>query len=158
MSTLSSVSVTACACCVACCILSLIFPDGTMKKTLNLVMGAFLICSMLIPIIGGVKAISFEYQTDDKSFSVDEDYSQIYEEEVLTKTAENLVVVANDLLKSENIVAENIKVGIKKSDNNSIYISTINIYISESDTDKIDSIKRIIERNMSKEPVVIVNE
>jgi hypothetical protein len=82
----------------------------------------------------------------------------MYEEEVLNKTAENLVVVANDLLISENIVAENIEVAIKKSDNNSIYISTINIYINETNSVKTETIKRIIERNMSKEPVVIVNE
>ena len=149
MSALSGVSVTACSCCIACCVLSLLFPDGTMKKTLNLVMGAFLICSMLIPIIGGVQALSFEYETEDNSYQSNEDYSIMYEEEVLTQTAENLVIVANNLLNSENIVPENIEVGIKKSDNNSIYISTINIYINKSDTDKTDSIKRIIERNMS---------
>lgn len=158
MSTLSGVSVTACACCIACSVLSLLFPDGVMKKTINLVMGAFLICSMLIPVIGSVQALTFEYETDSKSFTVDNDYSKKHEEEVLTQTAENLVIVANDLLKSESIVAENIEIGIKKSENNSIYISTINIYINESNSDKADLIKRIIERNMSKEPVVIVNE
>ena len=158
MNTLSGISVTACACCIACSVLSLLFPDGVMKKTLNLVMGAFLICSMLIPIIGSVQTMSFDYESDTESVSVDEDYSRIYEEEVLTQTAKNLVIVANDLLKSEGITPENIEVGIKKSDNNSIYISTIHIYINETDADKTENIKRIIERNMSKEPVVIVNE
>lgn len=158
MNTLSSVSVTACACCIACCVLSLIFPDGAMKKTLNLVMGAFLICSMLIPVIGSVKSLSFEFDAKQEGLSFNQDYSAMYEEEVLNKTAENLVIVANDLLISENIVAENIEVAIKKSDNNSIYISTINIYINETNSVKTETIKRIIERNMSKEPVVIVNE
>lgn len=158
MNTLSGIGVTACACCIACSVLSLLFPDGVMKKTLNLVMGAFLICSMLIPIIGSVQTISFDYESDTESVSVDEDYSRIYEEEVLTQTAKNLVIVANDLLKSEGIAPENIEVGIKKSDNNSIYISSIHIYINETDADKTENIKRIIERNMSKEPVVTVNE
>ena len=157
MNTLSGISITACSCCIACSVLSLLFPDGVMKKTLNLVMGAFLICSMLIPIIGSVQTMSFDYESDTESVSVDEDYSRIYEEEVLTQTAKNLVIVANDLLKSEGITPENIEVGIKKSDNNSIYISTIHIYINETDSDKTENIKRIIERNMSKEPVVIVN-
>lgn len=158
MNVLSNAGVTACACCIACSVLSLIFPSGGMKKTLNLVMGAFLICSMLIPVIGGVKTLSFDYDLDAFNSSVNDDYNQIYEEEVLTKTAENLVTVAKDLLQSEGITPENIKIGIKKSDSNSIYISTINIYINEADRDKTETIKRIIERNMSKEPVVTVNE
>lgn len=158
MNVLSQAGVTVCACCIACSVLSVIFPSGAMKKTLNLVMGAFLICSILIPVIGGVKSLSFEYKNDNKSFITNEDYERIYEEEVLNKTAENLVVATKDLLNSENITPENIEIGIKKSDNNSIYISTINIYINETDREKTDSIKRIIERNMSKEPVVIVNE
>ncbi len=158
MSVLSQAGVTACACCIACSVLSLVFPNGAMKKTLNLIMGAFLICSILIPVIGGVKALSFEYQTETDGLSINEDYEEMYEEEVLTKTAENLVVVTKDLLNSENITPDNIEIGIKKSDNNSICISTLNIYINETDRDKAETIKRIIEMNMSKEPVVIVNE
>ena len=112
---------------------------------------------MLIPFAG-------LFTTDIPDFNIDEQYydasisEKEYEKLILNATADNLVVAANDLLISENITAENIEIGIKKSDNNSIYISRIYIYISKDSESKIDDIKRIISTNMSKEPVVIVSE
>lgn len=157
MNALRSASVIACVCCIACSVVSLIAPLGRLRKTVNLILGLFLICSMLIPFAG-------LFTTDIPDFNIDEQYydasisEKEYEKLILNATADNLVVAANDLLISENITAENIEIGIKKSDNNSIYISRIYIYISKDSESKIDDIKRIISTNMSKEPVVIVSE
>ena len=101
---------------------------------------------MLIPLIGLSATFSKDLFVDNEFDNVDLSSSeQAYEQLVLNQTADNLVNAANDLLLSENIAAQNIEIGIKKSENNSIYISTINIYISDDD-------------NMSKEPVIIINE
>ena len=130
-----------------------------MRKILNLILGAFLICSMLIPLIGLSATFSKDLFVDNEFDNVDLSSSeQAYEQLVLNQTADNLVNAANDLLLSENIAAQNIEIGIKKSENNSIYISTINIYISDDDKYKTEKIKNIIARNMSKEPVIIINE
>ncbi len=157
MSALRSAAVIACVCCVACSVISLVAPLGRMRKTVNLILGLFIICSMLIPLVGvfttDVPDLNLEEQYYDKSFSKEE-----YEKLVLNETADNLVVAANDLLISENIVVDNIEIGIKKSDNNSIYISRIYIYISKDSESKVDDIKRTISSNMSKEPVVIISE
>ncbi len=157
MSALMSASVIACVCCIACSVISLIAPLGRMRKTVNLIMGLFLVCSMLIPLVGLIK-------TDIPDLNIDEQYyveslsEDEYEEMILNKTADNLVVAANELLLNENIKADNIEIAIKKSDSNSIYISRIYIYISRDIDSKVDAIKRIIFTNMSKEPVVIVIE
>lgn len=159
MNALKSASVVVCVCCIVCSIIGLISPQGTMRKILNLILGAFLICSMLIPLIGLSATFSKDLFVDNEFDNADLSSSeQAYEQLVLNQTADNLVEAANDLLLSENIAAQNIEVGIKKSENNSIYISTINIYISDDDKYKTEKIKNIIARNMSKEPVIIINE
>ena len=50
MSGLSTVVITACAACVICSLLSVFVTDGGLKRILSLVMGAFLVCSMLFPV------------------------------------------------------------------------------------------------------------
>ncbi|MBQ7133736.1 MAG: stage III sporulation protein AF [Ruminococcus sp.] len=157
MNALRSMSVIACVCCIACSLISIIAPLGKMRKIVNLVLGLFIICSMLIPLVG-------LFTTDIPDLNLEEQYSDLslnekeYEKLILNETADNLVVAANELLLSENIQVDNIEIGIKKTDNNSIYISRINIYISKDLDSRADEIKRIISTNMSKEPVVIVSE
>lgn len=129
-----------------------------MKKTLNLILGMFLLCSMVVPLIGLFSTTSYEFDFDEYSMDVKQDSNSDYESLVLTQTADNLVIAANDLLLSSDIEADNIRVGLKKTDDNSIYISSIYIYINKDYEDKAEEIKRIIGSNMSKEPVIIISE
>lgn len=136
----------------------MLFPLTVTKKTVSLVMGAFMICSMLIPLIGAISTFTLDYKQSEGVMHYDNDYEAEFEKEVLTETAENLVIVTNDILSAEGISPQDIKISIGKSDNNSIYISSIYIYITEQDKERVEHIKNIIIRNMSKEPVVIINE
>ena len=129
-----------------------------MKKTLNLILGMFLLCSMVVPLIGLFSTTSYEFDFDEYSMDVKQDSNSDYESLVLTQTADNLVIAANDLLLSSDIEADNIRVDLKKTDDNSIYISSIYIYINKDYEDKAEEIKRIIGSNMSKEPVIIISE
>ena len=129
-----------------------------MKKTLNLILGMFLLCSMVVPLIGLFSTTSHEFDINEYNLDVKQDSNSDYESLVLTQTADNLVIAANDLLLSRDIKADNIRVGIKKTDDNSIYISSIYIYINKDYEDKAEEIKRIIGSNMSKEPVIIISE
>lgn len=157
MNALKSASVIACVCCIACSIISLIAPLGRMKKTVNLILGLFMICSMIVPVVGLFSTEKPKVNIDDYAYESG-NYEYDYEELVLNETADNLVRAANDLLLAENITVDNIEIGIKKSDNNSIYISRIIIYINKEFETKVDKIKNVISINMSKEPVVIVSE
>lgn len=158
MNALKSCAVIVCVCSIACSIISIIAPSGRMRKTVNLILGLFLLCSMAVPIIGLFSVSSFNFKTDDYSVNSPTTDNTEYEKLVLTTTADNLVKAANELLLSNDIKADNIKIGIKKTDDKSIYISSIYIYISKDDDFKTEEIKRIIGSNMSKEPVVIVSE
>ena len=62
------------------------------------------------------------------------------------------------MLKQEEIRAKNIELAIKLSEDDSIYISKIYIYINKADEQKAEKIKSIIEKNMNKEPVIVADE
>lgn len=113
---------------------------------------------MTLPVIGLFSVKNYEFNTEEYSIESQTASNDEYERLVLTTTAENLVKAANELLLSNDIHAENIEIRIKKTEDNSIYISNIYIYISKELEYKTEEIKRIIGSNMSKEPVIIVSE
>lgn len=154
MTTLESASMVICVCCIICSILSLIAPLGKMKKISGLVFGAFIIASMIMPIKGLCDSFSTDYGFFEQDIEVYDISDSDYDETVLKHTADNLVNAADNLLKNENIYASNIELSLKKTDNNSIYISYINIYITKDYLNRVQDIKNIIGTNMSKEPVI----
>ena len=158
MDNVKTFAVTLCLCCIACSIISLLCSDTRMKKVVSLVMGAFIVCSLLLPLFSltALSADDFRITTDSTGLDIDSEES--YKKAVLDETAKNLVIAADDLLKQEEIRAKNIELAIKLSEDDSIYISKIYIYINKADEQKAEKIKSIIEKNMNKEPVIVADE
>lgn len=158
MDMLSKMSVIVCVCCIVCSIISMFVPLGRMNKTLNLVLGLFLLTSIIIPVVslfsGLSSEISLNFSDISQSTSADIDYDKL----VLNTTADNLVKAADELLKNEDVNAKNITLSLKKTEDNSIYISDIVIYITKEYMHREDDIKKIVSTNMSKEPVIVYND
>ena len=101
--------------------------------------------------------IKLDYEINNKysdfSFSQEE-----YNKAIMQKTADNLVLCADHLLKNEGIEADNIRLSLKISEGASIYVSNIIIYISRDIDNRKQDIESIIYRNFSKEPKIIIEE
>ncbi len=158
MTALKNSAVIVCVCCIACSIISLVAPLGKMKKIMNLILGMFLLCSMVIPFVGLFDSFTADFEFDESATQYSDDSTDAYNQLVLEQTADNLVLAADNLLKNEGITASNIELALKKTDNDSIYISSVVIYISEQYEHRAQEITKIIGSNMSKEPVIVVNE
>ena len=158
MTAFRNCAVIVCVCCIACSIISLVAPLGKMKKIMNLILGMFLLCSMVIPVVGLLDSFPSDFKFDESVAQYSDNTDDAYNQMVLNKTADNLVLAADNLLKNEGITADNIELALKKTDNDSIYISSVVIYISEQYSHRAHEITKIIASNMSKEPVIIVNE
>ncbi|MBQ6153429.1 MAG: stage III sporulation protein AF [Ruminococcus sp.] len=157
MNTLNTAATTLCVCCIVCSLFSMLIPQERTKKTLNLVLSLFLICSLILPVKTLLSDISVDLEIEDAvgdySFT-QEDYDRM----VMKQTADNLVLCADNLLQNEGIKAENIRLSLKISEQGSIYVSNIIIYISEDLENRKQDIEAVIYRNFSKEPKIIVEE
>lgn len=158
MTAFKNSAVIVCVCCIVCSIISLVAPLGKMKKIMNLILGMFLLCSMVIPVVGLFDSLPSGFEFDGTITEYDGENTPDYDKMVLNQTADNLVLAADNLLKNEGIEASNIELALKKTDNNSIYISSVVIYITKQYENRAQDISKIIGSNMSKEPVIIVNE
>lgn len=143
MSGLLSATVTVCAGALICSLLSAFVPEGTTKKTVALVIGAFMVCCLISPVTSAIKSIDFDTDItlaeEDKISTSDEAYANL----VIKQAEQNLEQSLTDLLAQNNIKISDCKIVLAKSQSDSIIIGDISIYISKeykSQNDKIGSL------------------
>lgn len=155
MNSLYTVTAVICSSAIICTILSNFVNDSGTKKILNLVLGAFIICSLIVPVknaIGGFNVNIDEYQSSQELTSTaDEAYSG----EIISLTQQNLEQTVKDLLKQNGIEINRAKIILALSDENSIIISSVSIYISKEYTQYTEKIYEIVYDNFTVAPIIM---
>ena len=158
MSGLSAAVVTACAAALIGAVVSGFVSDGGIKKILSLVLGAFMLCALIVPV--SKAASEFSVNTDSYpsyeslSATVDEAYQKQLVSATRTKLEETLAAILNQ----NGIYPEKVEVILAFADESSIIISQVSIYISNSDISKTAQIDRLTEESFQITPDIIRSE
>lgn len=155
MSSIYSVVAIVCSSAVICTLLSNFVTDGSTKKILNLVLGAFMVCSLIMPIknvVANFDTNISQYKTSDEIISTSD---EAYNKQIVNLTKSNLEQALADLLLQNNITINKAKIILSITDNNSIIISDISIYISNEYSQKADFISNIVQENFGVVPNII---
>ena len=157
MSTLSQLALTLCYLSLAVTVISLFIPQKRTRKIFGFVIGLFIVASIVLCVRN--LTLPDEIDIPDIGDSVESNsFEGDYQDRVLQQTAENLVSATDELLRSEGIEAEDIRLSLKISDAGRIYVNRVVIYINEADSLRRQEIKNIISRNLSQEPLVYVKK
>ena len=158
MSGLYAAAAAVCGAAVALALLSHFVTDGGAKKLLCLVMGAFMVCCIAVPLRGAFSGIS----ADLSSFAQGEEYSatadEAYNREVLRQTRLNLEAALSDLLLQNGYEAEQIDIILALTDENRVIISQINVTVGGEAYGERDAIIRVTRENFGIAPVVILGK
>ena len=155
MSEIFSVVIVICTSALICTLVSSFVNDSSIKKVLNLVLGAFIICSMILPVKNAVSAFDLnidEYKSAEDITSTSDD---AYSHQIVNKTKENLEKTLKNLLEQNGIKINSCEIILSLKDDNSIIISSISIYISKEYTQLADRICDITMQNFSITPSVM---
>lgn len=155
MNELLAVTSAICASALICTLVSNFVTDGSTKKIISLVLGAFIICSMIVPIKNAVNGFSEEIaetQISDSAVSTDD---EAYSREILKQTRKNLESSLKDLLLQNGVEINSCEIILALTDDNSIIISSVRIYISKEYTQYTDLISEITFQNFSVQPNII---
>ena len=155
MNELLAVNSAICASALICTLVSNFVTDGSTKKIISLVLGAFIICSMIVPIKNAVNGISEEIAETDISDSAVSTDDEAYSREILKQTRKNLESVLNDLILQNGVEINSCEIILAVTDDNSIIISSVSIYISKEYTQYSDLISEITFQNFSVQPNII---
>lgn len=138
-----------------CTLVSNFVTDGSTKKIISLVLGAFIICSMIVPIKNAVNGFSEEIaETDISDLAVSTD-DEAYSREILKQTRSNLESALKDLLLQNGVEINSCEIILAVTDDNSIIISSVSIYISKEYTQYSDLISEVTFQNFSVQPNII---
>ena len=155
MSEIFSVVIVICTSALICTLVSSFVNDSSIKKVLNLVLGAFIICSMILPVKNAVSAFDLnidEYKSAEDIISTSD---EAYSNQIVNKTKENLEKTLKNLLEQNDIKINSCEIILSLKDDNSIIISSISIYISKEYTQLADKICDITIQNFSITPSVM---
>ena len=155
MNEILAVTSAICASALICTLVSNFVTDGSTKKIVSLVLGAFIICSMIVPINNAVSGFNEEIaetQISDSAVSTDD---EAYSREILKQTRSNLESALRDLLLQNGVEINSCEIILALTDDNSIIISSVSIYISKEYTQYSDLISQITFQNFSVQPSII---
>ena len=155
MNEILAVTSAICASALICTLVSNFVTDGSTKKIVSLVLGAFIICSMIVPIKNAVNGFSEEIaetQISDSAVSTDD---EAYSREILKQTRSNLESALKDLLLQNGVEINSCEIILAQTDDNSIIISSVRIYISKEYTQYTDLISEVTFQNFSVQPNII---
>ena len=155
MNEILAVTSAICASALICTLVSNFVTDGSTKKIVSLVLGAFIICSMIVPIKNAVNGFSEEIAETDISDSAVSTDDEAYSREILKQTRSNLESALKDLLLQNGVEINSCEIILAQTDDNSIIISSVRIYISKEYTQYTDLISEVTFLNFSVQPNII---
>lgn len=155
MNELFAVTSAICASALICTLVSNFVTDGSTKKIICLVLGAFIICSMIVPIKNAVNGFSEEIAETDIADSAVSTDDEAYSREILKQTRKNLESALKDLLLQNGVEINSCEIILAVTDDNSIIISSVSIYISKEYTQYSDLISEVTFQNFSVQPNII---
>lgn len=155
MNEILAVTSAICASALICTLVSNFVTDGSSKKIISLVLGAFIICSMIVPIKNAVNGFSEEIAETDIADSAVSTDDEAYSREILKQTRSNLESALKDLLLQNGVEINSCEIILAVTDDNSIIISSVSIYISKEYTQYSDLISEVTFHNFSVQPNII---
>ena len=155
MNGLGAVAASVCCASLICALVSNFVSDSSVKRVLNLVLGAFMVCSLIFPIKSAVQGIREEISESSQSAvqSATADEAQ-YNRQIVAETRKNLEKTLTALLNQYGIYPESVEVILSVKHDNSIIISRVGIYIDKSCT-QTDKILELTAQNFGITPNII---
>ena len=155
MSGLFTVVVVMCASALICSLVQTFVTDGSTKKIISLVLGAFIICCMVVPVKNAVSSFNTnveENQNSVKEISTDD---EAYSNAVIKQTEINLETALKNLLLQNNIIIKSCDIILSRVENNGIIIASISIYIDKEFVRYTNLVSSIVYDNFGITPNIM---
>ncbi len=155
MNGLNTVVLSACAAALIGSLASSFITEGGTKKIFTLVMGAFMVCAMLVPAVNAVKHIQPSLESYPSHSELTATADEAYQENLIAQTRSNLEQTLTALLNQNGIEPRSVNIILSETDERSIMIASVSIYIDESDTGLSDFISGLTVQHFGITPSII---
>lgn len=151
MDSAASWAITVSVCGMIACMMEMLVSETRLEKTVRFVLGAFMLCSVIIPVTHMISDFHIEYENSDYEYQA-EDYHQ-QQVKLLKNEIKNLI---KDKLQEKNIVWEDIVIEMNIDENNSIKMITARLVFDKTHAEKAAEAAEIIESGLGIETVTSI--
>ncbi len=155
MSGLYSVAAVICGSAVLIALLSHFVTDGGTKKLLRLVMGAFMVCCMVVPTARAISGISAEWESGSAISSDSATADEAFNRQVTAQTKLNLESALKDILMQNGIAVRRAEITLALTDESHVIISAITVVIDTQQESERDRITQITEKHFTVSPRIV---
>lgn len=151
---LTAVSII-CVSAVVCSIMSNFITDSNTKKILTLVLGGFMVCSIILPIKNAISKFELNLEAYPSYESVVATDDEAFSKNIIYQTKLNLDTTLCEILRQNDIEINSCDIVLAENKDNGIIISGISIYLNKKYINNIDYVSEIVEKNFSIIPDII---
>lgn len=150
-------ALTVCFACVIGSVMAMMFPSGSSKKLLRMMISMMILCVIFKPV---VSIGSFILRLDEDKFSVSRYRNEELEDSVVRNAAEiySAYITENTrrVLDGSGISYENVAVNMDISEDGSISIGQVEVIVQNEDVEQTEKIRRLLLNYTGQEPVITV--
>lgn len=139
-------------------VLELISPSGTMEKMVRFVLGAFMICALIVPVAENAGKISFEFQSETPREEALSEFKEQTENQALALAAENITFLAGQVLENNRITPQKIEVIMDTSDKGNISFIRLYVRLSAEDEERKQEVKELLEKELGLETEIQIGQ
>lgn len=154
MSGLFTVVVVMCASALICSLVQT-FVTTAYKKIISLVLGAFIICCMVVPVKNAVSSFNTDIEENQNSVKEISTDDEAYSNAVIKQTEINLETALKNLLLQNNITIKSCDIILSRVENNGIIIASISIYIDKEFVRYTNLVSSIVYDNFGITPNIM---
>lgn len=156
MSAFKSWSMTICIVSVVCTVIEILFPKGKMEKIFKVVLGVFLLCSLLIPLKNVLKNINFNAKKHENFIKDSSKLKSTIDDQAQNAAQKNLKGTIQKILEQKSIKPEKINVIMDTNQESCISIRKIEVFLSRGDENKKDIVKNELEKKLELKIDIVV--
>ena len=158
MSGIATVAMTVCCASLICALVSNFVSDQGIKRVLNLVLGAFVVCSLIFPVRAAVNGIKSGYDEMTENYEAAATFDEAaYNAQIVSQTRKNLEQTLIAILNQNGIYPKKTEIILSVRDDNSIIISQARIYIDKGCT-QTGLISQLTIQSFGIEPNIITEQ
>ncbi len=147
MNGISSWATAISICAIICTIVEMLISDSKLEKTVRFVLGAFMICAIIMPITDMTDEIS----EVDFNITMSDDSKEKFDIQKIELFKKQISSLVTSILSEENIYPQKIDVNMDIDENNSISIISVTVVLKKQDVEKANRVSYVIKTQLGLE-------
>lgn len=160
MNTVREWSALLCVTTLICTLIEFLIPPGKIEKTINMVLGTFIVCAIIVPVSVLKNNLNSSFENIFSNISVfpqEEITKKDLSIQVSKETKNNIETVITRYLKNIKIIPQEVEILMDINKDNCIVINKCKIYISKNYENSKNLIISSIEKDLNIKTEVIVS-